>query len=62
MRSGMSMGVILFLLTACQALPEKSVVTETQDQKVFSYRLDNGMNILVQPDHRSPVVVSQVWY
>ncbi len=34
----------------------------TSESGVYSYTLDNGMKILVQPDHRSPVVVSQVWY
>lgn len=29
---------------------------------VHEYRLDNGLKILVQEDHRAPVVVSQVWY
>jgi len=29
---------------------------------VESYTLKNGMKIFVQEDHRSPVVVSQVWY
>jgi len=29
---------------------------------VESFTLDNGMKIYVQEDHRSPVVVSQVWY
>ena len=26
------------------------------------FKLDNGLQIIVQEDHRSPVVVSQVWY
>lgn len=30
--------------------------------KVEEFMLDNGMKIIVQPDHRAPVVVSQVWY
>lgn len=30
--------------------------------KVESFTLKNGMKIFVQEDHRSPVVVSQVWY
>jgi len=30
--------------------------------EVREYRLDNGMRVLVKPDHRAPVVVSQVWY
>jgi len=29
---------------------------------VHEYILDNGLKVLVKPDHRSPVVVSQVWY
>jgi len=28
----------------------------------YEFKLDNGMRIIVQEDHRSPVVVSQVWY
>lgn len=30
--------------------------------KVHEYQLDNGMQVLVKEDHRSPIVVSQVWY
>lgn len=29
---------------------------------VYEYKLDNGLRLLVKEDHRSPVVVSQVWY
>ena len=29
---------------------------------VSEFTLDNGMQVLVRPDHRAPVVVSQVWY
>ncbi len=29
---------------------------------VYSFTLDNGLKILVKPDHRSPVAVSQIWY
>ena len=29
---------------------------------IQEYKLDNGLKVLVQEDHRSPVVVSQVWY
>lgn len=28
----------------------------------YEYKLDNGMKVIVQEDHRAPVVVSQVWY
>jgi zinc protease len=29
---------------------------------IQEYTLDNGLKLVVQEDHRSPVVVSQVWY
>jgi zinc protease len=29
---------------------------------VSEFQLDNGMKVLVKPDHRAPVVISQVWY
>ncbi len=32
------------------------------DINVQEFKLDNGLRIIVQEDHRSPVVVSQVWY
>ena len=34
----------------------------TEQNGVHEYFLGNGMRILVKPDHRAPVVVSQVWY
>ena len=30
--------------------------------KVHEFILDNGLKVLVKPDHRSPVVISQIWY
>ncbi|MCU0936526.1 MAG: insulinase family protein, partial [Gammaproteobacteria bacterium] len=30
--------------------------------RVHEYVLDNGLRVLVKPDRRAPVVVSQVWY
>jgi len=32
------------------------------DSAVSEYQLDNGMKILVKPDRRAPIAVSQVWY
>ena len=65
---------VLFGLSACQTNPqhvsEKDIRQPDnirQDAKlsqsgVYSFMLDNGMKVLVKPDHRSPVAVSQVWY
>lgn len=47
----------LLSLLIC-ALPLNSFATP----KIAEHQLANGLKILVQEDHRSPVVVSQVWY
>lgn len=53
------MGLLVLLLTACATSPVESPVAGTE---VAETVLDNGMRVLVKPDHRAPVVVSQVWY
>lgn len=49
----MSFRNVLFSLLLLPAL----AMANTQE-----FKLDNGLRIIVQEDHRSPVVVSQVWY
>jgi zinc protease len=46
MRIGVAL--LIVLLTACS--------------KVHETTLDNGLKVIVKEDHRSPVVVSQIWY
>jgi len=52
------------VLIAChhEVKPAAEQKVSDADAKVQSLVLENGMKILVQEDHRSPVVVSQVWY
>ena len=51
------------MLMGCQFKASKPEMAQTvSDSGVHTFMLDNGMKILVQPDHRSPVAVSQVWY
>ena len=38
------------------------VLSSHANPQVSEYILKNGLKVLVQEDHRSPVVVSQVWY
>jgi zinc protease len=40
-----------------QDIKNKDVVNKT-----YEYHLENGLTLLVTPDHRAPVVISQVWY
>ncbi|MDT8310976.1 MAG: pitrilysin family protein [Methylophaga sp.] len=44
------------LLLLCLYLPALAIA------EVSEYQLDNGLKLLVKPDDRAPVVVSQVWY
>lgn len=48
-------GLRILLLAA----PLPALAAEPQ---VHEFRLDNGLRILVQEDHRAPAVVSQIWY
>ena len=36
--------------------------TMPQDNQVSEKTLVNGLKVIVKPDHRAPVVISQVWY
>jgi len=72
------LGGIVMGLSACQTNPSadsaKAIAAQAMDSKnveskshvsqsgVYSFMLNNGMKVLVKPDHRSPVAVSQVWY
>ena len=47
-----TLGVLLFGLSFVQAV--QAELTE--------FRLQNGMQVVVKTDHRSPIVVHQVWY
>src|SRR3569623_3045928 len=43
----------------CLAFPLSAAA---ESAAVHEYRLTNGLNVIVKEDHRSPVVVPQVWY
>ena len=46
------------LFAAALALMATTVTAE----EVTTYKLDNGMDIVVIEDHRAPVVVHMLWY
>ncbi len=45
-----------FLLVVCFLLPSLAYA------EIQEFKLSNGLKLVVQEDHRAPVVVSQVWY
>jgi zinc protease len=55
-------GLVAVLLAVFWKLQRGHAVAVEQAGIVHEYILDNGLKVLVQPDRRSPVVVSQVWY
>ncbi len=42
--------------------PDASSAAPAEGAGVVDYRLDNGMTVVVIPDHRAPVVTHMVWY
>ena len=52
------------LATACVALVTWALPAHTQtiDDYVTTFTLDNGMDVVVIEDHRAPVVTNMVWY
>ena len=39
-----------------------ALVVGSAQAAVTDVTLDNGLRVIVQEDHRAPVMVSQVWY
>ena len=48
-----------WLLGAALLLP---LTSQAQSSNTTEFKLDNGMKVLVQTDHRAPVAITQVWY
>ncbi|MDD1648846.1 MAG: insulinase family protein [Methylococcaceae bacterium] len=48
-------GLRILLLTA-------PCLVQAAEPPIHEFRLDNGLKLVVQEDHRAPAVVSQVWY
>lgn len=48
------------LLIVCALLP--GLLSAVAHANITEFKLKNGLKIIVQEDHRSPVVVTQVWY
>lgn len=53
---GVLVGILAF--TACASTSSRITSEPPVQEKV----LDNGLRVIVKPDHRAPIVVSQVWY
>lgn len=50
------------LTTNAEEAPPPTVSAERTDKRAFEFKLDNGLDVVVIPDHRAPVVTQMVWY
>ena len=57
-------GSIFFtsLMAAITLAASSSLYAVSSKPDTFHYTLDNGLRLIVRPDHRAPVAVTQVWY
>ncbi len=54
--------LMLCLVGLAQGADQRQDAAAPVATRVHEFKLDNGLKLLVQEDHRAPVVVSQVWY
>ncbi len=57
-RAATLIGLTLGLLICLSQTP----VYATASDNTFSYKLENGLKLIVREDHRAPTVISQIWY
>jgi zinc protease len=50
------------IAAAIFALATGVVPARAQDTKVFQFALQNGMQVIVVPDHRAPIVTQMLWF
>ena len=58
----LSKTLLVLLVLACTALGPASPVHATTGPEVTSFTLSNGLQVVVVPDHRAPVVTHMIWY
>ncbi|MFS8036471.1 M16 family metallopeptidase [Xanthobacter sp. AM11] len=54
------LAMIAIFAASAAALPSR--LAEAAGPKVSQFQLDNGLQVMVIPDHRTPVVTHMVWY
>ncbi|TNF69299.1 MAG: insulinase family protein [Gammaproteobacteria bacterium] len=62
-KTTLSSALTLSLLSMTSSYADSAKeITLPEGNPVYEYTLDNGLKIIVKPDHRAPVVLSQIWY
>jgi zinc protease len=58
----LSKTLLIVLTLACAALGSGSPVRAATGPEVTSFTFSNGLQVVVVPDHRAPVVTHMIWY
>jgi zinc protease len=53
---------IVAIATAVAAVPVSSRAQDANTTKISHFKLANGLEVVVIPDHRTPVVTHMIWY
>ncbi len=56
------LGLLLSAVSALMFLQSFATMAATAQARVSEFKLDNGMQVIVVPDTRAPVVTHMVWY
>lgn len=56
------MGFSKAAVTAAFLVATAVPVAQAQDAKIFQFALQNGMQVVVVPDHRAPIVTQMLWF
>ena len=51
-----------YAMTSMTSLADAAPSSEPASSRVTQFKLDNGLDVLVIPDHRAPVVTHMMWY
>src|SRR3954453_20287982 len=53
---------VLTLLLAPALIPQRTSAQTVTSERPATFTLSNGMQVVVIPDHRTPVVTQMIWY
>jgi zinc protease len=62
LQSGLCRPILLFALTFVLTMFTATIDSLKASPAVTEFKLDNGLQVIVVPDHRAPVVTHYVWY
>lgn len=53
---------LFFFTSSLLLLPFMTIAATDSSLSIHEYQLKNGLKLIIKEDHRSPIVISQIWY